>query len=295
MAKAGEYIGRERTCGRSRRVLWSAALAMVASLAAAQAPLPGGPPAGADPNAVTAALGPPPPPPLPANAPPPATDPRNLNGAWYHTDALVFQITTDMFGNPTPYNDAGKKVMARRVKSLKDGTPFLNASARCLPVGQPWQMDLNMPFLILQSQDRIEFAFEEYHGLVTVQMDPAKALPPSYMGRSVGHWDGDTLVIETSGFKQPVWVDVTGSPASRNAKLTQRVRKVKTDHWILEDIFTLEDPAYYTRPWSWARQYDWRPDMTLFREYDCEVQTGAKDGMDPSLVSEPREPDEPNE
>jgi hypothetical protein len=201
----------------------------------------------------------------------------------------VFQITTDMYGNQTPFNDAGRVVMARRVKSLKDGTPFLNASAKCVPMGQSWQLDLNMPWRIYQSKDRLELLFEEYHGLVTISLDAAKAPPPGYMGRSVAHWDGDTLVVETIGYKEGFWLDVNGTPASKNAKLTQRIRKVKSDHWYLEMINTLDDPTYYTRPWSWVRDYDWRPDMTLFKEYNCELQTGAKGGVDPSLVPEPQE------
>jgi hypothetical protein len=149
-------------------------------------------------------------------------------------------------------------------------------------------MDLNMPFRIVQSKERLEFLFEEYHGYMQVLMHPAK-LPASYMGNSVGHWDGDTLVVETTGFKDGLWLDVNGTPASKNAKLTQRIRKVKTDHWYLEIQFTLDDPTYYTRPWSWMRDYSWRPDMAVFREYNCELQTGAKNGLDPSLGPEPQD------
>jgi hypothetical protein len=195
-----------------------------------------------------------------------------------------------MFGYKTPLNAAGQKVMARRVKSLKDGTPFINASARCIPTGPPWQMDLNMPFQIRQSKDRFEFMFEEYHGYIQVNMDPSKSPPGnSYMGRSIGHWDGDTLVVETTGFKVGFWLDVFGTPASKDARLTQRIRKVKTDHWLLEIEYMLDDPTYYTRPWSWVRDYNWRPDMALFREYNCEEQTGAKHGLDPSMVPEPQD------
>jgi hypothetical protein len=202
---------------------------------------------------------------------------------------LQFQMTTDELGNKLPFNDAGRKVMERRVQSLKNGTPFINASARCFPPGQPWQMDLNMPFHIFQAKDRLDFAFEEYHGLMQVAIGPSKARPAAYMGNSVGHWDGDTLVVETTGFKDGLWVDVDGTPASKNAKLTMRMRKVRSDHWYLEVEFTLDDPSYYTHPWSWIRDYSWRPDMMLFREYNCELQTGAKDGVDPSLVPEPQD------
>jgi hypothetical protein len=227
--------------------------------------------------------------PLPANAPEPSPDPRNFDGVWWHGALLVFQINSDMYGYTTPFNAAGKEVMARRVKSLKDGTPFINASAKCFPVGQAWNMDLNMPFHVLQSKNHLDILFEEYHGLWQISLDPTKAPEAGYMGSSTGHWDGDTLVVETIGFKEPLWLDVNGTPASKFAKLTSRIRKVKSDRWHLEVVYTLDDPTYYTRPWSWVRDYEWRPDMALFRDYNCELQTGAKGGLDPSLVPEPED------
>ena len=226
---------------------------------------------------------------LPANAPEPSPDPRNFDGTWYHEDLLDWQIRRDIYGDGTPFNDTGRKLMTRRVKSVYDGTPYLNAAAYCLPPGLPWQADLNMPFTIYQSKDRMDWLFEEFHGFFTISLNPNMVSPAGYMGRSVGHWENDTLVVETTGFKEPLWLDLNGTPASTKAKLTQRIRKVKTDHWFLEVINTLEDPTYYTRPWSWARSYAWRPDMTLFREYNCELQTGAEGGIDASMVPEPKE------
>lgn len=227
-------------------------------------------------------------PPLPPDAPQPAADRRDFNGVWYHEPPGEFQIPADMFGYKLPFTPAGKKVSDRRLKALNDGLPFINASARCLPMGQPWQMNLS-PFEIFQSQDFIDIQFQEYHGFLEIVMDPAKASPAGYMGSSVAHWDGDTLVVETTGFKDEIWLSARGRPASRNAKLTQRIRKVNSDHWYLEVIFTLDDPTYYTRPWSWLRDYSWRPDMRIFHEYNCELQSGAKDGIDGSLVPEPQE------
>jgi len=254
-------------------------------------PAPGGPPPGAGGDSGGVAQ----PPggaflekPLPADAPQPSSDPRNLDGTWIHKTPLEFQIRTDMYGNKLPLNELGRKVIERRMQSLKDGTPFINASSKCFPMGQPWQMDLGMPFQILQSKDRFDLLFEEYHGAIQIYLDPDKspAGSPSYMGYSIAHWDGDTLVVETTGYKDRFWLDVNGTPASKDAKLTQRIRKTKTDQWLLEVVFTLDDPTYYTRPWSWVRDYVWRPDLTLFKEYNCELQTGAEDGVDVSLIPE---------
>jgi hypothetical protein len=234
-----------------------------------------------------AAAGPPPPPPLPANAPQPSPDPHNFEGAWFNENKLVPRIATDLYRYKTPLNAAGQKVLDRRVKSLQEGTPFINATGLCLPMGQPWQFDINYPFQIFQTEDRLDFLFEEYHGALSVVLDPADVPPAGYMGHSIAHWNGDTLVVETTGYKKGIWLDVIGSPASKDATLTQRIRKVKTDHWFLEIVFTVDDPTYYTRSFSWVRDYSWRPDMLLFREYNCELSTGAKNGIDSSLIAEP--------
>ena len=233
--------------------------------------------------------------PVPADAPMPAADPRDLRGSWYHNQALEFRMQRDMYGVLVPYNMAGAKVLARRVNSLKDGTPYINASAICRPPGPQWQRDLNFPFQIFQSPDWIEFVFEEYHGRWQVIMDPAKAPPPrqkEYMGYSVGHWSGDTLVVESSGFKQALWMDVDGTPVSANGKLIQRIRKVdNADHApFLEIETTVVDPTYYTRPWTVVRAFGWHPGLTSFNEYNCEEQVGDPSvHADAGLVPEPKE------
>lgn len=234
-------------------------------------------------------------PPVPAGAPMPSADPRDLQGTWVHNQSLEFRTQRDMYGVPVPYNMEGAKVLARRVNSLKNGTPYINASAQCRPPGPQWQRDLNFPFQIFQSTDWIEFVFEEYHGRWQVVLDSAKAARPhqkNYMGYSVAHWTGDTLVVESSDFKQALWLDVDGTPLSANGKLIQRIRKVDNgDHvWFLEVITTVVDPAYYTRPWSMVRTFGWQPGLTVFDEYNCEEQIGDPNvSSDAGLVPEPQD------
>ncbi len=234
-------------------------------------------------------------PPLPADSPMPAADPRDLQGAWHHNQKLEFRLQRDMYGDPAPYNLDGAKVLARRVQSLKDGKPYINASAICRPPGPPWQRDLNMPFQIFQSKDWIEFVFEEYHGRWHIVLDPAKAPPPAqkeYMGYSVGHWDGATLVVETSDFKQALWLDVDGTPLSAKGKLIQRIRKVDNGDRapFLEIVTTFDDPTYYTRPWSVMRTFSWEPSLTVFSEYNCEEQVGDPSvSADAGLLPEPKD------
>lgn len=303
----------------------AATLVLVASSVVAQAPPPGAPPPGGlppegpPPLGATSQFGPPrdppmsavdklvtelpppmpgafiPVPPLPPGAPVPSADPRDLQGTWHHNQRLEFRIQKDLYGALVPYNMEGAKVLARRVSSLKNGTPYINASAICRPPGPQWQRDLNFPFQIFQSKDWIEFVFEEYHGRWQVVLDTSKAPAPAdkaYMGYSVGHWDGSTLVVESSGFKQALWMDVDGTPVSANGKLVQRIRKVDDGSRpaFLEIVTTVIDPTYYTRPWSLVRTFGWHPGLTVFNEYNCEEQIGDPTvKADAGLLPEPKD------
>jgi len=225
----------------------------------------------------------------------PSADPRDFQGTWINGQRLQHRAQNDMYGAPAPYTMDGAKVISRRVKSLQDGRPFINASATCRPPGPQWQRDLNFPFLIVQDQGYVEFIFEEYHGRWNIALDP-KAAPASaqkeYMGRSIGRWDGNTLVVETSDFKQEIWLDVDGTPLSASGKLIQRIRKVADGGHVpfLEIVTTIIDPAYYTNPWSIVRTYSWSPHLAVFGEYNCEEQIGDPGvTADAGLVPEPQD------
>jgi len=237
----------------------------------------------------------PPRPPLPANAIMPSADPRDFQGTWMNSQQLQHRAQNDMYGAAAPYTIEGAKVISRRVQSLQDGRPFINASATCRPPGPQWQRDLNFPFLIVQSADYLEFIFEEYHGRWNILLNP-QATPSlaekQYMGRSVGHWDGNTLVVETSDFRQAIWLDVDGTPLSANGRLIQRIRKVADGGHVpfLEIVTTIDDPTYYTNPWSIVRTFGWMPHQAVFAEYNCEEQIGDPNvPSDAGLVPEPQD------
>ena len=233
--------------------------------------------------------------PLPANAVLPNADPHDFQGTWYNNQPLQFRMQKDIYGGLAPYNMDGAMVIARRVNSLKDGKPFINASAICRPPGPQWQRDLNFPFMIVQNKDYVEFIFEEYHGRWYISLDPQRMPLPAekqYTGRSVGHWDGNTLVVETSDFKQAIWLDVDGTPLSAQGKLIQRIRKVSEGGQLpyLEIVTTIVDPANYAATWSVARSFGWIPHQAVFAEYNCEEQVGDPSvNADAGLVAEPKD------
>jgi hypothetical protein len=79
-----------------------------------------------------------------------------------------------------------------------------------------------------------------------------RALPedpqPAWNGYSIGKWDGDTLVVETSGFRDGLWADYSGSPLTGAAHVTERFRRV--NFGTMEIEVTVNDPKAYTKPWT---------------------------------------------
>jgi len=220
-----------------------------------------------------------PPPPLPVDAPPPSPDSRNFEGSWFGEQYLdAFEIKSDAYGNYVPFNEAGRKVMDMRLLANDNQRPYITPSIVCRSSGAPRDI-LRTRLQIFQSKDKIDVISNPNRTWWQIALNPAIALPPgtkSYTGRSVGHWDGDTLVVETTGFNYRLYLSFRGTPLSLSGKLTERIRKVHEDRWFLEILTTVDDPTFYKRPWSYIRTYAWRPDLAVLDEYNCEEQVGDK-------------------
>lgn len=236
----------------------------------------------------------PPAPPLSPDAPPPNSDPRDFSGSWFGDQYIdAFEILKDMYGNPVPFNPRGRQVMDRRLIEQDKQVPFITPAIVCRPSGPVWDL-IRIQFRVFQSKDKIEVFSDAGRAWWQIAMNPSIALAAgtrSYMGRSVGHWEGNTLVVETTDFKNRLWLSFRGTPLSPTGKLTTRIRKVHEDRWFLEMVYTIEDPAHYARPWSFVRTYAWRPDFGLPSEYDCEEQIGDKNNTNSTagFVPEPED------
>jgi hypothetical protein len=95
---------------------------------------------------------------------------------------------------------------------------------------------------------------------------------PSWMGYSVGHWDGDTLVVETAGFNDRGWLDIEGHPHTEALRITERFRRRNFGHMDLE--MTVDDPKTFTRPFSFRMDQTLTPDTDLL-ESVCEHDTSV--------------------
>jgi hypothetical protein len=91
---------------------------------------------------------------------------------------------------------------------------------------------------------------------------------PGWNGYSTAHWEGDTLVVETAGFRDDLWIDMHGSPMSSAAKMTERLRR--PNYGTLEVQITVDDPKTYTRPWTVSMNQGIELDTELIDEFCLE-------------------------
>jgi hypothetical protein len=176
-------------------------------------------------------------------------------------------------GGDLPLTANGKKAYDMNVAGLKDGSITDAARKFCVPDGLPRVLATPYPFEIIQAPPgQITMVHELNHQIRVIAMD--KPLPtfqelipfPFYNGHSVGHFEGDTLVIQSAGFNEKTFLDATGAPHTDMLVTTERVRKVGANQ--LEDVITIHDPDYYTRDFSARFVYALRNDVRL-EDYVC--------------------------
>jgi hypothetical protein len=136
---------------------------------------------------------------------------------------------------------------ARKEQNSKD-----NPDAHCLPMGL---MQFHMhpqPRKVLHTRDVIAILYEGNSGVRQIFIDgrplPGPDAQPWWYGYSTGHWEGDTLVIETAGFRDGGWLDIYGSPLTDQAKMTERWRRM--NYGSMQVDITIDDPKAYTKPFS---------------------------------------------
>jgi hypothetical protein len=138
--------------------------------------------------------------------------------------------------------------------------------ARCLPVGVPRFMFDPYAFQIIQTRDQVIFVFEGDNYLWRiVRIDPSGKHPPNlkptWLGDSVGHYEGDTLVVDVTGFNGKAWLDQAGHASSDKLHLTERY--TRTDSDTLKYEVTIDDPGAYSHPWTAYNTVRWRPGLEL--------------------------------
>ena len=162
-------------------------------------------------------------------------------------------------GGPIPYKP---EALAQRNENYKKRME-LDPEVKCYLPGVPRAMYMPQPFQIIQSVDTLMMVFQFGGAVRTVYMqDPKPAPAPSWMGWSNGRWEGETLVIETTGLDDRTWFDRAGNFHSDELKVTERITARSAD--TLNYEATIDDPKTFTRVW--------RISFPLYRRIEKQAQ-----------------------
>jgi len=179
--------------------------------------------------------------------------------------ATFFNIGQNIPGGAPMTPWAQKVYNDRKTENSKD-----NPDAHCLPLGY-MQLHLHpQPRKIIQTPSLMVILYEAQAGVRQIFLDgrplPKNDPQPWWYGYSIGHWDGDALVVESTGFRDDVWLDVNGTPLTNTGKITERFRR--PNFGTLQIDITIEDPKAFTKPFTVRVNQRLMPDTELI-EFIC--------------------------
>jgi hypothetical protein len=203
----------------------------------------------------------------------------DLSGIWAKVEGTGFGFLPKGQEPPMLPETAEKYKIARFTPTAEPGKAGEewdpNLYPYCLPTGFPRLYDSGHPFEILQVLGRIYMLFEVGIQTRRIYMDgrkPHEDWPSMFMGESIGHWEGDTLVVETANLNDLDWLDGFAHPHSDALRVEERIRRVNHDR--LEVNFLFDDPKMYTRPWKGRAMYRLRADWDILENMKCEGASG---------------------
>jgi hypothetical protein len=141
---------------------------------------------------------------------------------------------------------------------------------KCAPPGMPYIYIQLFPMQIIHTPKEVIELFEYDHTVRHIFIDGRKHpadVTPSYNGHSIGHWEGDTLVVDTIGLNGKSWLDRVGHPESAQMHILERIHRV--DDKTLQVEFTFDDPKSYVKPWTAQVRFLLHPDWDIL-EHICE-------------------------
>jgi hypothetical protein len=162
-------------------------------------------------------------------------------------------------GGPIPYQPAA----AAKKKENFEKRLTLDPEIKCYLPGVPRANYMPSPFQIIQTQKYIMMVYTFARAVRTIYMDDHKEAPAdSWMGWSNGRWEGETLVVDTTGFNDQTWFDRAGNFHSDALHVVERYTAMSPDHLLYEA--TIEDPNVFTRPWKMS--------MPIYRRLEKNAQ-----------------------
>lgn len=191
----------------------------------------------------------------------------DLSGLWRQPDGVKYtvNIAADLKPGDVPMQPWAAELYKQRQDTLSKDDPV----GYCLLPGVPQMNAVPYPYKIFQYPNEIVILYEAFATFRQIFTD-GRELPkdpnPTFMGYSVGHWDGDTLVVDSNGFNDVTWIDTGGHPHSDAMRVTERYHRRDFGH--IDYTVTIDDPKAYTRPWTVSYRINLMPDTELL-EYLC--------------------------
>jgi hypothetical protein len=174
----------------------------------------------------------------------------DLSGNWDPGSAIGQNVDLVRSGVEVPMRPEAEALY----KSRKDELGKDDPEARCLPPGVPRMTTTPYPFTFIQTPQLLAILYEGgAHVWRKVFLDGRPHDPKveeTWLGDSIGHWEDDTLVVETVGQNDITWIDAAGVPHSKDMKVTERIRRLDLGH--LEIEHTIDDPKTFTKPWKFT-------------------------------------------
>jgi hypothetical protein len=197
-----------------------------------------------------------------AAASPRAADGKpDLSGVWRPPFRYFGDLAVD--GVKVPFQSWAEALFRERKGNNRKDHP----RARCLPIGLPQMIASPYPVKVIQTPDVVVVLYEAENVFRQLFLD-ARTMPPdpepTWRGYSIGHWDGDDLVVVTQGFNGKSWLDYAGHPQTDALRLTERFTRPDFGH--LRIRITIDDPKAYTAPWTVTEEYILLPDSDLLEE-----------------------------
>jgi hypothetical protein len=205
---------------------------------------------------------------------PAVSDPRSITGAWEPMrggPGAPAPTPPSPIALKSPYAAEWQARRAAQDQATKKGEPLATLGSQCVPYGMPTMMAVaNYPVEILQTPGQVTLVTEAFSEVRRVYLDRPQLkvdeVPPGYYGRSVGRWDGDTLVIDTIGIARHV-AGYQSLPHSPELRITERIKLLTPD--VLQDQITLDDPVVLEKPVTYTLAYRRLPKYEMV-EFICD-------------------------
>ncbi len=197
----------------------------------------------------------------------------DMGGVWDHPRTGNLEQPSDECGSPTrgcKHEPGPLSFTELGLATYRDKANHIDWTAVCLPWGYQRAWGTTYPVEFVQTPARLAIMFESNNVYKIVPTDGTpmpESIEPSWWGVSRGHWEGDTMVVETKGFNAKTYLDTAEHPHGEKLEMTERFQMIDKDHLTRE--VTITDPDYYEKPFKFLDTLARMKPGTELMEYVC--------------------------